>query len=162
MKESSIEISVGIFVVLGILSVGYLTIQLGNLEWFGNDDYPIIARFESISGLKEGANVEMAGVEIGKVESIELDPDRQVAVVTMRIQKDVELNQDVIASVKTSGMIGDKYIKVTPGGSDEILKPGDMIEDRPVTVEGWTPRNAKREHRGDVSIREAVARSLNS
>lgn len=135
MKNSSVEIAVGIFVIIGMLCIGYLTVKLGEMEWVGSDRYPIVARFQSISGLKEGANVEMAGVEIGKVESIELDPDRQVAVVTMRIQKDVELNQDVIASVKTSGMIGDKYIKVTPGGSDEILKPGDMIEDTESVVD---------------------------
>jgi len=127
MKNSSAEIAVGIFVIIGILCVGYLTVKLGKMEWFGSDLYPVVARFQSISGLKAGANVEMAGVEIGKVESIKLDPDRQVAVVTMRIKKGVELTEDVIASVKTSGMIGDKYIKLSPGGSDEILKPGDMI-----------------------------------
>ncbi len=135
MKNSSVEIAVGIFVIIGVLCVGYLTINLGKIEWFGSDGYPVVARFQSISGLKQGANVEMAGVEIGKVASIKLDPDRQVAIVTMRIQNGVELTEDVMASVKTAGMIGDKYIKLTPGGSDEILKPGDMIVDTESVVD---------------------------
>lgn len=127
MKNASIETAVGIFVLIGIVCVGYLTIKLGKMEWFGNDQYPVLARFQSISGLKVGANVELAGVEIGKVESISLDPVRQVAVVQMRIQNGVELTDDTIASVKTAGMIGDKYIKLTPGGSETLLKPGEMI-----------------------------------
>ena len=135
MKNSSVEIAVGIFVIIGVMCVGYLTINLGKIEWFGSDGYPVVARFQSISGLKQGANVEMAGVEIGKVASIKLDPDRQVAIVTMRIQNGVELTEDVMASVKTAGMIGDKYIKLTPGGSDEILKPGDMIVDTESVVD---------------------------
>lgn len=135
MKNSSVEIAVGVFVIVGILCIGYLTVKLGKMEWLGSDLYPVVARFQSISGLKAGASVEMAGVEIGKVESIKLDPERQVAVVTMRINKDVELTEDVIASVKTAGMIGDKYIKLTPGGSDKILKPGDMIMETESTVD---------------------------
>jgi phospholipid/cholesterol/gamma-HCH transport system substrate-binding protein len=135
MKNSSVEIAVGIFVIIGMLCVGYLTVKMGKLEWFGSDLYPVVARFQSISGLKTGANVEMAGVEIGKVESIDLDLERQVAVVTMRIQKRIELSEDVIASIKTAGIIGDKYIKLTPGGSDELLGPGDMIEETQSAVD---------------------------
>jgi len=127
MKDRSIEIAVGIFVFIGILCIGYMTVKLGKMEWFGSDNYAVFARFQSIAGLKTGANVEMAGVKIGKVESISLDPVQQVAMVKIRIQKGVELTDDVIASVKTAGMIGDKYIKLSPGGSDVILKPGDMI-----------------------------------
>ncbi len=127
MKKASVETAVGIFVVIGILCIGYLTIKLGNMEWIGDNYYPLYARFQSVSGLSSGAYVEMAGVEIGKVDSIALDPERLVAKVTLKIQKGVVLTDDVIASVKTSGLIGDKYIKLSPGGSDEILKPGDMI-----------------------------------
>jgi len=127
MKDRSIEIAVGIFVLIGILCIGYMTVKLGKMEWFGSDHYAVSARFQSIAGLKTGATVEMAGVKIGKVESIFLDPVQQVAVVKIRIQEGVELTDDVIASVKTAGMIGDKYIKLSPGGSDIILKSGDMI-----------------------------------
>ena len=135
MKSSSIETAVGIFVFIGIICIGYMTIKLGKMEWFGNDSYPIFAHFQSVSGLKTGADVEMAGVKIGKVESISLDPVRQVAVVKMRIQKGVELTEDVIASVKTAGMIGDKFIKLAPGGSEETLKPGDTITETESAVD---------------------------
>lgn len=127
MKESYIETMVGIFVVIGIVCVGYLTIKLGKMEWIGENNYPIFARFQSISGLKKGAAVEMAGVQIGQVDTISLDLENQVALVKMKIRKDVVLKDDVIASVTTSGLIGDKYINLSPGGSDEVLKPGDVI-----------------------------------
>ena len=127
MKESYIETMVGIFVVIGIVCVGYLTIKLGKMEWIGENNYPIFARFQSISGLKKGAAVEMAGVQIGQVDTISLDVENQVALVKMKIRKDVVLKDDVIASVTTSGLIGDKYINLSPGGSDEVLKPGDVI-----------------------------------
>jgi phospholipid/cholesterol/gamma-HCH transport system substrate-binding protein len=127
MKKTSVETAVGVFVLIGLISVAYLTIKLGKMEWFGEDSYTIDARFNSVSGLKAGAQVDMAGVEIGQVADISLDNERQVAIVSMKIKKDVMLTDDVIASVKTSGLIGDKYIKLTPGGSDRILKSGDMI-----------------------------------
>jgi len=127
MKRGSVETSVGIFVLIGILCVGYLTIKLGKLDWFGKEHYTIFARFQSISGLKQGASVEIAGIKIGSVSSITYDQDRQAAMVGMKIQKDVALTDDVIASIKTSGLIGDKYIKLSPGGSEEFLKPGGMI-----------------------------------
>ena len=135
MKTTAVETAVGIFVIIGIVCIGYLTIKLGKMEWFGNDQYAVFARFQSISGLKAGASVEMAGVEIGKVESISLDPVRQVAVVKLRIQNGVELTEDVIASVKTAGMIGDKFIKLTPGGSEIIIKPGDTITETESAVD---------------------------
>lgn len=119
--------AVGIFVLIGIICVGYLTIRLGKMQLIGGNYYDLNARFMSVSGLKSGAQVEMAGVQIGQVESIELDYEQQVAVVNLKIDKSVELTDDVIASVKTSGLIGDKYINLTPGGSDEILKSGDAI-----------------------------------
>jgi len=135
MKGSAIETTVGIFVLVGILCVGYLTVKLGKMDWFGSQHYQVVARFESISGLKEGANIEMAGVEVGKVSTISLDPVRQVALVEMMIQNGVELSEDVIASVKTAGMIGDKYIKLSPGGSEEILKAGDTITETESAVD---------------------------
>jgi phospholipid/cholesterol/gamma-HCH transport system substrate-binding protein len=127
MKKSSLELGVGIFVLIGLLCVGYLTIRLGKMELLGDETYLLKARFLSVAGLKNGAPVVIAGVQIGQVESISLDPKDQVAVVGMKIKKDVVVTDDVIASVKTSGLIGDKYIQLTPGGSDLILKDGDMI-----------------------------------
>ena len=127
MKKNSLETSVGIFVLIGMLCVGYLAIKLGKMELIGNNNYELTARFESVSGLKAGAQVEIAGVPIGQVDSIKLVHDRQVALVKLKIQNGIVLTDDVIASVKTSGLIGDKFIKMTPGGSDEILKKGDLI-----------------------------------
>ena len=129
MKKTSVETAVGVFVLIGLISVAYLTIKLGKMEWFGDDYYMLNARFNSVAGLKAGALVELAGVEIGQVADIRLDKQRQVAIVNLNIKKNVILTDDVIASVKTSGLIGDKYISLTPGGSDRILKPGDMIID---------------------------------
>lgn len=129
MNKTSIETAVGVFVIIGLLCVGYLTIKLGKMELFGDNYYMVDARFDSVSGLKKGAQVDMAGVQIGQVASITLDRKSLEAVVRLKIQKGIALSDDVIASVKTSGLIGDKYIKLLPGGSDEFIKPGDMIVD---------------------------------
>jgi phospholipid/cholesterol/gamma-HCH transport system substrate-binding protein len=127
MKKTSLELGVGIFVLIGILCVGYLTIRLGKMELLGDEHYFLKARFLSVAGLKKGAQVVIAGVKVGQVDEIALDPEEQVAIVRMKILKEVVLTDDVIASVKTSGLIGDKYIKLSPGGSDEILNDGDLI-----------------------------------
>jgi phospholipid/cholesterol/gamma-HCH transport system substrate-binding protein len=129
MKKSSVELGVGIFVIIGLICVGYLTIQLGQMRLLGDDHYFLNARFLSVSGLKAGAQVEIAGVEVGQVDSISLDTKENVAMVRLKIKKNITLGDDVIASVKTSGLIGDKFVKLSPGGSDDILKPGDTITD---------------------------------
>ncbi len=127
MKKGAIEIFVGIFVLIGLVCVGYLTVKLGKMELLGDNYYTLHARFQSVSGLTEGATVEIAGVKVGQVEGITLDPERQVAMISLKIMHGVTLTDDVIASVKTSGLIGDKYIKLAPGGSEEVLKAGDTI-----------------------------------
>ena len=137
MKKGTVETAVGIFFVIGILCVGYLTIKLGKMEWIGGNFYPVNARFQSVSGLKEGAEVVISGVVIGKVDKISLDYGRMEALVGMKIMREVQLTDDVIASVKTSGLIGDKYIRMSPGGSDEIIPPGGMIieTESPIDIE---------------------------
>jgi phospholipid/cholesterol/gamma-HCH transport system substrate-binding protein len=127
MKKSKIEISVGVFVLIGLIGLAYLTIKLGRMEWFGDHYYTVNARFTSVSGLTSGAQVEIAGVRVGKVAAITLDPVIKVAVVDMKIENDVSISEDVIASIKTSGLIGDKYISLTPGGSEEIIPSGGTI-----------------------------------
>lgn len=119
--------AVGVFMLIGIACVGYLTIQLGKMQWIGDNFYALEARFKSAAGLKSGSQVEIAGVQVGQVDAIRFDPDRQMAKVRLKIQKDIVLTDDVIASVKTSGLIGDRYIKLTPGGSELVLKNGDQI-----------------------------------
>lgn len=123
------ETAVGVFVLIGLLCVAYLTIKLGRMELSGADGYTVYARFASVSGLRPGAEVEIAGVRIGRVASIRLDPDKPLAVVALHLNKDVHLTDDVIASVKTSGLIGDKYINLTPGGSGDKLESGATITD---------------------------------
>ena len=127
MKRSSMETSVGIFMVVGIVCIGYLTVHLGKMDWFGGNYYPIYARFQSASGLRPGSSVEMAGVEIGRIESIALNQEKQVAEVKLMIRDKIVLTEDSIASIKTAGLIGDRYITISAGGSDRILKAGDRI-----------------------------------
>jgi len=135
MEKRSIEAAVGIFVILGMICVGYLTIKLGKMQILGDNTYSVNARFDSVAGLKAGAYVEMAGVPVGLVDSITFDNKDQVAMVKLKIDKGVTLTDDVIASVSTSGLIGDKYIKLTPGGGDENLKPGGTITDTESSVD---------------------------
>jgi phospholipid/cholesterol/gamma-HCH transport system substrate-binding protein len=138
MKQSSVELGVGVFVLLGIICVGYLTIRLGEIEVLGDKTYMLNARFKSVTGLRAGAQVEIAGVQVGQVDSIALDPKDMMAMVRLKVKEAIVLSDDVIASVKTAGLLGDKYILLSPGGSDKILKPGDMIiETEPVLdIEG--------------------------
>jgi len=127
MKKSNFEMAVGVFVLIGILCVGYLTIKLGKMELLGDNHYVLKAKFDSVTGLKGGSEVEIAGVKVGQVERISLDPESMMAIAHLKVRKDIELSEDVIAAVKTAGLIGDKYISLIPGGSPDILKAGDTI-----------------------------------
>lgn len=135
MNKYTREVSVGIFVFICLLCVGYLTIKLGKLEIFGSDSYQVTARFSSVAGLREGADVEIAGVPVGTVDSITLDAAFGVAVVVLRIDEDVPLSLDTIASVKTSGLIGDKYIKLTPGGDPDTIEDGGNLTETESAVD---------------------------
>jgi phospholipid/cholesterol/gamma-HCH transport system substrate-binding protein len=134
VKKRSIETSVGIFFLLGLICVGYLTVKLGKIEFLGDNYYAVYAKFRSVSGLKQGSQIEMAGVKIGSIDSISLDKDDK-ALVKLKIDNGIVLTDDVIASVKTSGLIGDKYIKISPGGSETVLKSGDTITETESAVD---------------------------
>ena len=129
MKKMNLEMIVGVFLLAGFISFSWLAVKMGDINPFQPETYPVSARFTSISGLKEGSTIELAGVVVGKVSRIELDTGDYEAVVHMNINKQVELQDDTIASIRTSGIIGDKYIKLSPGGSDIILAAGDAIEE---------------------------------
>jgi len=118
---------VGIFVALGIAVIGYMTVKLGHVSLFGDETYPLYAKFTSISGLRAGNPVQMLGIEIGKVESLRMDQENLQAVVEMKIQKDVKVYDDAIASIKTEGLIGDRYVSIDPGGGGSVLDPGGTI-----------------------------------
>ncbi len=127
MKKMNLEMIVGLFLLAGFASFSWIAIKMGDIKFFMEDSYPVTARFVSISGLKEGAVVELAGVKVGKVSSISLDSSEYEAVVKLNISDQVKLQDDSIASIRTSGIIGDRYIKLTPGGSEEFLTPGGEI-----------------------------------
>jgi len=129
MQKYAHETVVGIFVIIGLLCVGYMTVKLGNVSLFGDDSYSLYARFNSVSGLRADNPVEMLGMEIGWVAGFEMDQEDQVAVVELKIKKGIKIYGDAIASIKTAGLIGDKYVSIDPGGSEEDLKPGDTIAD---------------------------------
>ena len=127
MERSKVNVAVGIFVVLGILALGYLSIKLGRVSLFGNRGYEVTVDFPSIGGLKAGSSVEIAGVDVGEVERIGL-VDYQARVV-LRINQGVKLQEDSIASIKTKGLIGEKYIRISPGGSDKVIPPGGRLRE---------------------------------
>ena len=134
MKKYSLEFSVGIFVLAGLLCLAYMTIKLGKMEVFANDGYTVKAKFASITGLKVGASVEISGVPVGKVTGINLD-DNYHAQVRLQLKKTVRLSDDSIASVKTSGLIGDKYVSLSLGGSTTLLADGDDITETESAVD---------------------------
>jgi phospholipid/cholesterol/gamma-HCH transport system substrate-binding protein len=127
MKQSSVELGVGVFVLLGIICVGYLTIRLGEVDVLRDNHYYLSARFTSVTGLKVGAQVEIAGVQVGQVDGISLDSKELVAMVRLKIKEGVQISEDSIASVQTAGLLGDRFIELSPGGSDQLLKSGDRI-----------------------------------
>lgn len=127
MKRLTMETLVGLFVVVGIVSLAYLSIKLGKLEVVGDRGYTVLAEFDSVAGLKSGAVVEIAGVEVGRVKTIGLDSYR--AVVAMSIDPGVKLQDDAIVSIRTKGLIGEKYVRITPGGSDTLVRPGGKLRD---------------------------------
>jgi phospholipid/cholesterol/gamma-HCH transport system substrate-binding protein len=127
VTQTRTEIIVGLFVLVGIACLGYLAIKLGKLEVLGNSGYVVYADFPSVAGLKVGDPVEIAGVKVGRVDAMGLADDR--ARLQLRIQDDVKLQEDVIASVRARGLIGDKFVLVTPGASDKIISPGGKIRE---------------------------------
>jgi len=127
MKKFDLELAVGLFIIAGILCLGYLSIKLGKMEIGGKKGYEIYGVFSNVGGLKVGSSIEIAGVNVGRVTSVSLD-DYQAHVV-LNLPNELKIQEDAIASVKTRGLIGEKYIEITPGGSEKIIKPGSRIQD---------------------------------
>ncbi len=128
MKKFNIEIAVGFFLLLGILSLAYISINLGKLEIVGKDGYTVFAEFEKAGGIKPKAVVEIAGVEVGTVKSVGINSD-YLAVVELSIDKDIKLQEDAIASIKTKGLIGEQYVQISPGGSDKLIANGGKLRE---------------------------------
>jgi phospholipid/cholesterol/gamma-HCH transport system substrate-binding protein len=129
MKKGYTEVIVGLFMIAGFGAFVYLSLQLGEFSVFSLEkNYTIIAQFENVSGLRQGAMVEISGVQVGKVAQVTLDQDG-LAMVSMLINKDVAIGEDAIASIRTQGIIGDKYIKIINGSMDAPLQNNEMIMD---------------------------------
>ena len=135
MKKYKIETIVGIFVIFGLLCVGYMTVKLGKVEVFGDNFYTLVAKFTTVAGLRIGSPVNILGLEDGRVERITLDQENLKAVVEIKIKKDVKKYNDAIASIKTEGLIGDKYLSIDPGGGGSPLANKGVISDTQAAVD---------------------------
>ncbi len=127
MNKINVQLITGIFVVIGILSFSYLAITVAGASFVEQPGYNLTARFTSVSGLRPGSIIEGAGVRIGTVSSIEFDPESFEAIVELRINDGVIVQEDAIAAIRTQGIIGEKYVKIVPGGFDEMLTDGMEI-----------------------------------
>ena len=135
MKKYAMETTVGIFLVFGLLCIGYMTVKLGHVSLLGDNTYSLFARFTTVSGLRVGSPVNMLGIEVGRVGRLTMDQKDQKAVVEIRIQKDIKVYDDAIASIKTEGLIGDMFLSIDPGGSGKLLGPGGTITETQPAVD---------------------------
>lgn len=129
MNNRTIEFLVGCFVLAGMAAVFYLALQVGSAQLFNKDSYELRARFSSASGVNPGSRVEIAGVRVGTVKDLILNEETFFAIATLELPNSIQLDDDTIASIKTAGLIGDRFIDLSPGGSGLPLEPGDMIVD---------------------------------
>ena len=135
MRKIDLELIVGMFVLIGIIALGYISIKLGKMEWVGGGGYEITAAFPRVGGLKVGALVEISGVEVGRVRSIILDEEYK-AVAVLEVYKEVALDDESIASIKTKGLLGEKYVDIEPGGGDMIGEGGKIhLTEEPIDLE---------------------------
>lgn len=133
MKKLSLEMIVGIFMIVGITCLGWISIKLGKKEILGANYYIVYADFQSIAGLRENAEIEIAGVNVGSTGKISLY--KNMARVELRVDNSVKLSDDTIVSIKTRGLIGDKVISLSLGGSPETLKPGDVLRETESSID---------------------------
>jgi len=135
MKNINTEVIVGLFMIAGFLAFSYLSLQMGEFSIFDLEkNYSITADFDNVSGLKVGAVVEVAGVSIGKVADIRLG-EQGLATVTLLIKQGVKISADAIASIRTQGLIGDKYIKIIQGADEEMLAEGGEVFDTESSID---------------------------
>jgi len=134
-QQSKLELIVGMFMIVGIAAVVYLALRIGAGTLVGGDTYELQARFSNTGGLNPGSNVVISGVPVGRVEAITLNTTDFSSVVRLRLRKDLKLPTDSIASIKTSGLIGDKFLALSPGADDEVLAPGALITNTESTVD---------------------------
>ncbi len=129
MMKAQKEVTLGLFVIVSLLCIFYLTIKLGRMDYFQTGKYTLNANFNSVSGLREGAKIEIAGVQVGNVGAIELDQTISMAAVKLYIDNGIRVTDDSVAAIKTEGLIGEKFIEITIGASSDILTENDVIFD---------------------------------
>jgi len=135
MKNFNTELIIGLFMLGGFLAFSYLSLQMGEFSILNFErNYSLEAEFENVAGLKVGAGIEIAGVNIGKVARVGLG-EQGLAKVTMLIKPDIMITTDAIASIRTQGFIGDKYIKIIQGADEEMLGEGDLIFDTESSID---------------------------
>ena len=127
MDQRRLEAVVGLFVVAGLGCLAYLSVQLARVQLFGGNTYTLTAVFPTVSGLRNGASVEIAGVTVGHVQRVDLDGFD--AVVTMRVRQDVQLSRDAIVSIRTRGLIGEKYLRVSQGADERTIPAGGRVRE---------------------------------
>ena len=143
-QQTKLELAVGIFVAIGLAAVAWLALRTGAGALVGTDSYTVTAEFANTGSLNPGSNVLIAGVPVGRVDRVELNPKNYRAVVSLRVTKGVQLPTDSIASVKTAGLIGDKYIAIAPGGDPDMIGPGGKIVRGPRRHRDQDQRNTQR------------------
>ncbi len=126
-RRFNLDVSVGLFMILGILCLAYLSVHLGDMALLGRGGYQVTARFANIGSLRAGAPVVIAGVEVGRVERIALE--NYEARVVLRLHAGLVLHEDAIASIKTRGLIGEKYIQISAGASEDVIPGGGRIRE---------------------------------
>lgn len=134
-QQSKPELVVGVFVLAGLTAVAYLALRIGAGALVGGDTYTLEARFANSGGLNPGGSVVVAGVPVGRIEGVRLNPADFSSVVRFSVRSDVKLPVDTIASIKTSGLIGDKFLALAPGAETQVLAPGALITDTESTVD---------------------------
>jgi phospholipid/cholesterol/gamma-HCH transport system substrate-binding protein len=132
-KGLKVEFFVGLFTLVSLACLGYLAVNIGGIRLFDTGYYIIKAEFDNVSGLEVGAGVEIAGVAVGEVANITLDDVS--AVVSLRVYDSIRIREDDIASVRTKGIIGDRYVKIIPGGSEEAVAHGETLMDTESVVD---------------------------
>lgn len=133
MKKLNLEMIVGIFMIVGITCLGWISIKLGKKEVLGANYYTVYADFQSLTGLRQNAEIEIAGVIVGSVKRIFLH--RNMARAELQLQNGLQLPDDTIVSIKTRGLIGDKIVSISMGGSPDIVKPGDVLRETESSID---------------------------
>lgn len=134
VKYTRLDLAVGTFVLAGLVAIAWLALKIGGGALVGGDTVTIRARFTNLGGLAPGASVLISGVAVGKVEKVELD-ERYAAIATLRVRRDVALPADTMAAIRSSGLIGEKHIALSPGADEALLQPNELITDTESAVD---------------------------